>query len=497
MPARARANPATKPRPLWISLLAASAVTFLIAACDEAPAPKKPETRKLPPSEDMFDIKEPAKAEPPPPPSARLAVSATALDFGRAYVGGRTERALTLRNEGGQPLALADVGVAGSGVFALAPESRACAPGTLAPGATCTVRFAFAPDREGADQGEALIAYSGGVERVRLSGLGAVLAPPRPERDRLLEAARALELRRLRGEPEVIEPEPPPAQVHTFTEYGMQDPDYRRIGIKKQSLTYPVDRTRAITEDRYIPAVLENAVNSQLPGRVIAVVEKHVYGSDGRKVLIPAGSRFVGVYQTLAKTGDTRLNVIWERILRPDGASILVEFEGADQMGRTGLVGEVDNRLWEKYGTALLVSTLSALTAFAVPSDTSTTSQSLSTAQADLSQNLAQITASAIQQNVNLAPVMTVAAGSRIEIIPTSDVWFREPTRTERTVSGGKVVAVASGTPQTPEEPPAAAERPSKSIRKQAQQPPTFGPGLSKGPPGALAPPKAPAPVKR
>lgn len=459
--------------------LAGLLAVAVLSGCDEQP--KKTEVRKLPASDDMFELKEPppppavaAPTPPPPPTPGRLALSATALAFGTVHIGNSAERPVIVRNDGETALSVSDMAISGSGDFKI---SLPCALPKLSPGESCTIRLAFAPSAQAQATGELLIAHGRGIDRVQVSGVGTLLAPPPPPRDDLLVAARALRMLRLRAGPETILPAPDPVSVETEIEYGMDDKDYRRIGLRKQQTTYPVFRERVLTEDRYIPAVLENAINSQLPGRVIAVVEKHVYGSDGRKILFPAGTRFVGVYQSLAKQGDTRLNVIWERILRPDGASIIVEFEGADQMGRTGLVGQVDNRLWEKYGTAILVSALSAATAFAVPSGgTDSTSQNFATAQADLSQNLAQITAATIQQNINLAPVMTVAAGSRIEIIPTSDVWFREPTKTERAVSGGKVIAVASkGNAEALADERAAgtgsAKRASESIRKQAQQP--------------------------
>ncbi len=141
------------------------------------------------------------------------------------------------------------------------------------------------------------------------------------------------------------------------TDWRLEDEDYTRDNLPEDKSTLPVKRYRVITADRYIGAILENAVNSQIPGRVVAVVERHVFGADGRIPLLPKGTRIVCSYQSLAKLGDTRLPLSCSRAIRPDGASIqLTDATGADQMARTGFIGTVDNRIWERYGTAFIVS---------------------------------------------------------------------------------------------------------------------------------------------
>jgi type IV secretion system protein VirB10 len=174
----------------------------------------------------------------------------------------------------------------------------------------------------------------------------------------LLRAQRARELRGLRQQaatlytaPAPIGPPATPLDVN----WRLKDPDYQQRDPKapEDRSTLPVDRYRVITADRYIGAVLENSVNSQIPGRIIAIVERNIYGADGRLALLPKGTRIICSYQSLAKVGDTRLNVGCSRAIRPDGASVmLTDAQGADQMARTGLVGDVDIRMWERYGSA-------------------------------------------------------------------------------------------------------------------------------------------------
>lgn len=210
-----------------------------------------------------------------------------------------------------------------------------------------------------------------------------------------------------------------------------RDKDYKTHlkDIKEDISSYPVDGSRVITADRYIPVVLENSINSQLPGRFIGIVDEHVFANEGRGVLLPKGTRIICTYESLAKEGDTRLAASCPRAIRPDGASILLtNAYTADQMARTGAIGKVDNRMWEKYGSAFIVAGISALAA--AGANTSVNSPVYQSAN-NLSVNLGQITAQMLEANVDLAPVMTVAAGSRLQIIPMTDIWIREPEEVE------------------------------------------------------------------
>lgn len=210
-------------------------------------------------------------------------------------------------------------------------------------------------------------------------------------------------------------------------EFKMQDLNYQvhLTGIGEDVSSFPVKGTRVITADCYIPVVLENSINSQLGGRFIVIVETHIFAHKGRGILLPKGTRLICMYESLVKEGDTRLGARCLRAIRPDGASVLLtNAYGADQMARTGMVGRVDNRAWEKYGSAFMVAGISALSAAgANTAQNSVVNQSAS----NLSVNLGQITAGMLNANIDLAPVMTVAAGSHLQIIPMTDIWLREP----------------------------------------------------------------------
>ena len=209
--------------------------------------------------------------------------------------------------------------------------------------------------------------------------------------------------------------------------YHLQDEDYQRGETKfpEDKSTLPVDRSRLLTTDMRIGAVLEDNLNSQIPGKVIALVDRDVLSPNGKFILLPAYTKIICHYEGLSKTGETRLNLQCDRVIRPDGLSIaLTEASASDQMGRTGVIGEVDNRNFERFGGAFLISGISALAQSGVNLNQSPwVNNSANT----LSNNLGQVTREVIKQNIDLRPIITIEAGTKIQIIPETDIAFIKP----------------------------------------------------------------------
>jgi type IV secretory pathway VirB10-like protein len=111
-----------------------------------------------------------------------------------------------------------------------------------------------------------------------------------------------------------------------------------------------------------IPAILEQAINSDLPGEVKALVRSNVYDTaTGKYLLVPQGSRLVGVYDSQIAYGQNRLQVIWSRIVYPDGSSINLDgMMGQDIQGMAGFHDKVDNHYKRLVGFALLTSVFTA-----------------------------------------------------------------------------------------------------------------------------------------
>lgn len=200
---------------------------------------------------------------------------------------------------------------------------------------------------------------------------------------------------------------------------------------------------RTITADRMIPAFLVRPISSQLGGNVVAQVETNIYGAMGRVVLIPKGSRVIGFYQNNNKIGEYRLDVIWTRIITPQGINILLtNAKGADVKGYNGLVGEVHSRNFQRYGIPITLSTLSNGLLLAINSmnesanNTNANNQIASaymTAQimSGMRQDVSTIIQRIVQEQMKIQPIITIREGSRIFIAPSVDIFIPVPKKGE------------------------------------------------------------------
>jgi type IV secretion system protein VirB10 len=204
--------------------------------------------------------------------------------------------------------------------------------------------------------------------------------------------------------------------------------------------TYLDDRTHTIAQGKLLTAVLETAINTELPGSVRAVVSRDVYGESGNNVLIPRGSRLFGSYSSKITRGQGRVEIIWKRLIRPDGVDLAITFNASDQFGRSGIEGDVDN----KYGPIIANSMLtSILTVSAVaiaqkilgnsnndtttttnPTQGTTTTTGNATNQAvyDVSKTITDTVGKVIGNAIDITPVIRVPQGTRITVIVNSDI---------------------------------------------------------------------------
>lgn len=113
-----------------------------------------------------------------------------------------------------------------------------------------------------------------------------------------------------------------------------------------------------IAQGTLIRGFLETAINTDLPGMVRAVVRENVSSFDGRRILIPKGSRLIGEYNSSISRGQTRVFIVWSRLIRSDGVSVEIASPGADQLGQAGIEGKVDRHFAARFGSAIMLSLL-------------------------------------------------------------------------------------------------------------------------------------------
>ena len=178
-----------------------------------------------------------------------------------------------------------------------------------------------------------------------------------------------------------------------------------------------------IGQGKFIFATLSVAINSDLPGQVSAVVNQDVYGEQGRKVLIPRGSRLVGEYRSGLATNQSRLFVVWTRVIQPNGISVMIGSEGTDALGQAGLTGSVDYHFFARFGTASLISLIGA-GASTVGVNPGDEYNSMAAYRQAVSQAMAQQANQTLSQTANIPPTIHVQQGERVVVFVNKDLDF-------------------------------------------------------------------------
>jgi type IV secretion system protein VirB10 len=175
---------------------------------------------------------------------------------------------------------------------------------------------------------------------------------------------------------------------------------------------------RMIPQGAIIGAVMETALNSDLPGYARAITQRDVYSFDGSAVLIPAGSRLVGQYKSGVAQGGSRVFVLWTRLIRSDGVSIELASPATDELGRGGLGGKVNRHFLQRFGGAILTSVLTG--------GISAATAALSRGSTVIVGNAGQATSLATQatQNNDIPPTITTRQGAAVRVFVARDLDF-------------------------------------------------------------------------
>ena len=182
-----------------------------------------------------------------------------------------------------------------------------------------------------------------------------------------------------------------------------------------------------------IPAALITGIRSDLPGQVTAQVTERVYDSPtGQHLLIPRGSRLIGVYNSEVTLGQNRVQLVWTRLILPNGRSIVLERQtGADTQGFAGLEDDVDQHWGQLFMSAVLSTVLS------IGSQAGPTNNDSAIAQAirqGASGSTSQIGQQLISRDQNIQPTLTIRAGFPLNVIVDRDLVLAPyPTAVGRT----------------------------------------------------------------
>ncbi len=209
-----------------------------------------------------------------------------------------------------------------------------------------------------------------------------------------------------------------------------------KINVKT---TFVDNRTNVVAQGKLVTAVLETAINTEVPGSVRGVVSRDVYGEAGSEVLIPRGSRLFGNYSSQILRGQGRVQINWTRLIRPDGVDLSISSFASDQFGRAGIGGDIDN----KYGSVVTNSILTSILAVAGVSaaesllgnkgntttttnpqqgSTTTTGSASSQAVYNVSKTITDTVGRILTDNITVDPVIRVPQGTKITVIVNADM---------------------------------------------------------------------------
>lgn len=172
-----------------------------------------------------------------------------------------------------------------------------------------------------------------------------------------------------------------------------------------------------------IPGVMLTGINSDLPGTMTANVREDIYDTvTGRILLIPKGTRVIGKYSSSISFGQSRVLVVWQRLIFPNGKSINLEnFEGADMSGYSGLVGTVDNHTLKLFQGVILSSILGA--AAGIIDDNGNNNNSWrNNAGRGAGEEIVTIGEAIASRFLAVQPTIKIAPGSRFNIMVNSDL---------------------------------------------------------------------------
>lgn len=180
-----------------------------------------------------------------------------------------------------------------------------------------------------------------------------------------------------------------------------------------------MDPDRTLAQGSVVQAALQVAINSDLPGNVIAVVSEPVPSFAGNNILIPRGSRLFGSYNAGIDAGQKRILIAWSRILTPDGHSMQISAVGGDRLGRSGVTGFIDTKFGERFGGAALISVIGAAPSIAASRvDSETTSDTL----VAITEDLEDATGTVIAEQLSRKPTIYIDQGNSVTVLVDRDV---------------------------------------------------------------------------
>jgi type IV secretion system protein VirB10 len=188
-----------------------------------------------------------------------------------------------------------------------------------------------------------------------------------------------------------------------------------------------------IAEGSFIHAILEPATNSDLPGMLRAIVTAPNYSEDASQILIPPGSLLIGQYKSGMLQGQSRIFIVWTRLITPDGLTLQIASPGVDGLGMAGVAAdEIDRHFWARFGTASLLSMLGMGSA-TVAVSSADQANSVSAYRSAMANSFAQSANQSLQQESMIPPTLLSWQGKPVMVFVAHDLNFQAAKKQTKT----------------------------------------------------------------
>ena len=174
-----------------------------------------------------------------------------------------------------------------------------------------------------------------------------------------------------------------------------------------------------LAKGAFIDGTLETAIDSTLPGMTTCVTATDTFSADGSVVLLERGTKLVGETRGQVAQGSARIFVLWTEARTPAGVVVPLSSPGTDELGRSGLPGEVNRHFWGRFGAAILLTVVNGAVQGAVNRENSSGSVVVTPSTST------DVMTEVLRSTVNIPPTVTKAQGARIQVFVARDVDFR------------------------------------------------------------------------
>jgi type IV secretion system protein VirB10 len=186
----------------------------------------------------------------------------------------------------------------------------------------------------------------------------------------------------------------------------------------EQARVLPTQRL-LLPKGAFLDCTLETAIDSTLPGMTTCVLATDSFSVDGSVVLLERGTKLVGETRGQVQQGSSRIFVLWTEARTPTGVIVPLASPGTDELGRSGLAGQVDRHFWDRFGAAILVSVIEGGVQAAVQSRNNGGTVIYNP------MTTTDVTTEVLKSTISIPPTVTKANGDRIQVFVARDLDFR------------------------------------------------------------------------